>query len=249
MISKVVGSLKAVPREFPEVVSRSEGRSVSEHNPPLRRLRILYSKEGPARFQGHLDFVKHLERAVRLAEFPVAWSRGFHPHLRVSLGAPLPQGYSSRAELLDLYLLQGANPERLFRYFPEGYSLEDWWYVALHGEAPSAAPREETWRLSWMDEKQRYRQAALLEEALASGEILHRRMRKGRERVMNFRPLIKRLRIAEDGLILTGQVREGRRLRPDQLLEAVTGDRWQGDPEITKISVSFAGNKLFEVGK
>lgn len=42
------------------------------------------------------------ERAFAAAAVPVAWSEGFHPHMRMSFGPPLRTGWESREEYMDI---------------------------------------------------------------------------------------------------------------------------------------------------
>lgn len=44
------------------------------------------------------------ERAFRRARLPLAYSQGFHPQPRINQACPLPLGFTSEAELLDVWL-------------------------------------------------------------------------------------------------------------------------------------------------
>ena len=81
----------------------------------LQRLRIQFSKTGPARFIGNLDLMRLWERAARRAGVALAYSEGFHPQPRMQLGAPLPLGYVGDAELLDLWLTKATEPAALLQ--------------------------------------------------------------------------------------------------------------------------------------
>ncbi|HPB72038.1 MAG TPA: TIGR03936 family radical SAM-associated protein, partial [Phycicoccus sp.] len=52
--------------------------------PPVQRLRIRYAKRGRMRFSSTRDIARALERALRRAGIPMAFSAGFHPHPRIS---------------------------------------------------------------------------------------------------------------------------------------------------------------------
>ena len=56
------------------------------------------------RYTGNLDLHKILERSIRRAKLPLAYSQGYHPQPRINLAAALPLGFSSRAEILDMWL-------------------------------------------------------------------------------------------------------------------------------------------------
>lgn len=91
------------------------------------RYRIAFRKEGPARWIGHLDLMRALERAFRRAELPLCYSEGFNPRPRFVFALPLPVGTIGLRELADFYLRVPANPEgvkaRLSIVLPEGLSI------------------------------------------------------------------------------------------------------------------------------
>ncbi len=68
------------------------------------RIRITFSKQGSLRYTGHLDLHTLLERAARRANLPLAYSQGFHPTPKIQLASALPLGFSSRAEMMDIWL-------------------------------------------------------------------------------------------------------------------------------------------------
>ena len=66
------------------------------------RFRIQFEKGSAMRFVSHLDLLRTMERALRRSGLPLAFSQGFHPHIKMSFGPPLPLGFRSRAEVFDL---------------------------------------------------------------------------------------------------------------------------------------------------
>jgi radical SAM-linked protein len=68
------------------------------------RLRITFSKQGALRYTGHLDLHKILERSIRRAGLPLAYSQGYHPQPKLNLAAALPLGFLSQAEVMDIWL-------------------------------------------------------------------------------------------------------------------------------------------------
>ena len=65
---------------------------------------MKYTKSGRLRFTSHRDFARALERALRRAEVPIAYSAGFSPHPKISYIGAAPTGVSSAAEYLELGL-------------------------------------------------------------------------------------------------------------------------------------------------
>lgn len=74
------------------------------------RVRIRWAKNEEVRFSSHLDVIRMFERTIRRSGIPVAFSEGFHPHLKISFGPPLPLGFVSEAEYLDLQLTEPYSP-------------------------------------------------------------------------------------------------------------------------------------------
>ena len=93
------------------------------------RYRLRLSKTGPAKFLGHLDFMRQVTRALLRAGWPVLYSKGFHPKPRVSFGPALRVGVESRAEYLEVELdekrctEEDALVESLRSTLPEGVEL------------------------------------------------------------------------------------------------------------------------------
>ncbi|MEV7010440.1 TIGR03936 family radical SAM-associated protein [Streptosporangium sp. NPDC051022] len=80
----------------------------------VQRLRVRYAKRGRLRFTSHRDISRAVERAVRRADVPVAFSAGFSPHPRISyVGAAAPTGVASEAEYLEIGVTRRCDPERL----------------------------------------------------------------------------------------------------------------------------------------
>src|SRR3954452_23522941 len=84
------------------------------HPPPpavVQRLRIRYAKRDRMRFTSHRDVARALERALRRAALPMAYSAGFTPHPKVSYAGAAPTGVASEAEYLEIALAERREPE------------------------------------------------------------------------------------------------------------------------------------------
>jgi radical SAM-linked protein len=81
--------------------------------PVVQRLRLRYARRGRLRFTSHRDVQRALERALRRARIPIAFSAGFNPHPRISYAGAAPTGAASEAEYLELALHRRVDPEQL----------------------------------------------------------------------------------------------------------------------------------------
>ncbi|MEW5701121.1 MAG: TIGR03936 family radical SAM-associated protein [Candidatus Zixiibacteriota bacterium] len=96
--------------------------------PSLVRMRVRWARDASWRFYSHLDLVRAIERAIRRAGLPAAYSEGFHPRLKLSFGPPLAFGLTSEAEYFDLVLEEDYEPElaeRLGRCLPDGVTIKE----------------------------------------------------------------------------------------------------------------------------
>jgi radical SAM-linked protein len=90
------------------------------------RVRLRWSKSEEVRFTSHLDVGRTFERAIRRSGIPIAYSEGFHPHQRVAFGPPLPLGFISDSEYLDIQLTQPYSHGVLYRLnqaLPPGFEF------------------------------------------------------------------------------------------------------------------------------
>jgi len=70
------------------------------------RVRILYNKSGDLIYTSNLDIQKIWERAARRAGLSHAYSAGFHPQARIQQACPLPLGFFSEEEIVDIWFIK-----------------------------------------------------------------------------------------------------------------------------------------------
>src|SRR5215469_11855411 len=95
--------------------------------PIVQRLSIRYAKRGRMRFASHRDVARAIERGVRKAGVPVAYSAGFTPHPKISYSGGAPTGSASEAEFLEISLTRRCEPadvgQRLDAALPDGIDV------------------------------------------------------------------------------------------------------------------------------
>lgn len=127
---------------------------VATHRPvPLRgpfQYLLRFSKLDKARFLGQLELSQVFERSLRRAGLPVAFTEGFHPHVRLSFSGALPLGLESLAEEVTLTLSKKVLPqelkEALNAQLPDGLCVQDALLVT-HRQTPFPE-RRVTYRVS-----------------------------------------------------------------------------------------------------
>lgn len=119
--------------------------------PTVQRLMIRYAKRGRMRFASHRDVARAIERGVRKAGVPVAYSAGFSPHPRISYSGGAPTGSASEAEYLELSVTRRCEPDdvgrRLDAALPDGIDVIE----VVEADARSAGLQLEAseWQIVW----------------------------------------------------------------------------------------------------
>jgi radical SAM-linked protein len=75
--------------------------------------RLVFSKSGRGRFLSHLEMVTVLQRAMRRAKLPLAYTQGYHPSPKVSFEDALPLGLESQAEEMKVILCESLLPSEI----------------------------------------------------------------------------------------------------------------------------------------
>ena len=96
--------------EAPAAHEKPKGPAVQ---PPQIWVRVTYAKTGRAIAVSHLETITLLERALRRAGWPVAFTQGFNPKPRLSFSPACPVGIESNAEFLDVRLTRECEEEWL----------------------------------------------------------------------------------------------------------------------------------------
>jgi len=192
------------------------------------RIRINFAKTEAMRYTSHLDLHRTLERTIRRAALPLAYSQGFRPHPRINLACALPLGFTSESEVVDIWLeselpldsiktaLSSASPPGIHINFIEQMPLD---LPALQASL-LAAEYHITFLCPIPDLSQR------IENILESTSLP--RIRRGR--AYDLRPLINKLELlpGDTNLLQNIQVTlcamEGATGRPEEVILAIGGN-------------------------
>ncbi len=66
------------------------------------KVRMKFTKTGPIRYVGHLDFMRYMQKAVTRSGLPGVYTAGFSPHLLMSFADPLGVGMESLGDYLEV---------------------------------------------------------------------------------------------------------------------------------------------------
>lgn len=199
------------------------------------RYRVRYAKHGKVRFLSHRDLARVIERAVRIAELPVAYSEGFSPRPRLHFGLALSTGFESDAEYFDIDLDPDRGeigavedlPERLAPCLPQGVAVTRVEELAPGTPSLQEAVTSCTWRfeLGPTDDAAASELSAAVARVLAADSLVVELERKGRKVSEDLRPLVHALsfeRTADGAGVLHADLgTQPRSVRPAELLAAL----------------------------
>jgi radical SAM family uncharacterized protein/radical SAM-linked protein len=183
---------------------------------------IFYSKQGAARFFGHLEQVSIFLRAIRRAGISLKYSEGFHPMPKISFDDPLPLGMASLSESFSITVPESFSPkevkEKINLQLPQGLKVVD-----VHLVLQKKKLTESGWTsyditlANGFFEKER-----TLWFNKQTSVLLSRRNRKGKVQTVDLKPAVRKMEVlSPQKLELTLQMNIGNNVRPIDILSHV----------------------------
>ena len=80
---------------------------------PVYKYRIKLTKTGILRYFSHLDWQNTFFKAISRTDLNVAYSQGFNPTMKISMGIALPLFAQSECELVDIELWENLTTEKI----------------------------------------------------------------------------------------------------------------------------------------
>ena len=80
---------------------------------------IKFTKESSSKFISHLDLMRTIQRVIRRADLPMEYSKGFNPHMAMSIAQPLSVGVYSDAEYMDIVLVEELSEDEIINRLNE----------------------------------------------------------------------------------------------------------------------------------
>lgn len=229
--------------------------TVTPENQPtaLQRMRLTFAKQGSTRYISHLDLARALERALNRAGLPVAYTQGFNRRPRLSLAAALPLGYTSEAEIADVWLAAPVTSAQFMAHLapkmPPGITLISAYEVPQGMPSLQQQLAESVYEVRCLQPIDETLLRARVAEILSAESLIREKHRAKGNRPQSFdlRPLIIDMTLVSDG-------DEGPRLqmrlvqtasktgRPDDVLAALGLDPL--DTHVHRVALRFAEDVL-----
>jgi radical SAM-linked protein len=198
----------------------------------MAEYRLRFGKLNNLKYLSHLNLMKTMERAIRRAGLPLAFSEGFHPHPKISYGPALAVGIESTSEYLDLELEAELDADfvsaSLNPALPEGLKIYQSQRLKPGVKSLSALINKASYRIVLQVEPglkaELRRECARILEAEA---LPVTRTGKEGQKTVNIRPWLHNLTIKEISgdqveIHLVGEVGNQGNLRPEEILARIT---------------------------
>lgn len=217
-----------------------------------QRWAISMAIEGDLRFASHHDVMRAVERTVRRAKLPIRYSQGFNPRPVLSLPCPRPVGVASRDDLLVVTLEDQAGGlgegewiEDLRRSAPEGLTLS--FPRRVEGKR-TPAPERIRYELPLTESQKPCVSRRVSElnglctwpvERVSHG----RRGRKRtsiKRRTLDLRPLVERMEVEGDALVMVLVPLQQRWAKPGEVLELVGLDGRVDLARLRRVNVEYS---------
>jgi radical SAM-linked protein len=196
------------------------------------RCRITFSKTEAMRFTSHLDLHRTLERTMRRANLPLAYSEGFTPRPKLSLASALPLGFTSDAEVADFWLKEEIPPSQVERAFnasqPPGIRLYQVEQIALDTPKLQTSLTGAKYAVTLTETVPELE--SKVARLLIAEQVFIEKIKKGKKKTVDLRPLIVDVTLTspeEAGtqiLEMTLKAEPGATGRPDHILEVLNID-------------------------
>lgn len=195
------------------------------------RMLLQFQKGDIVRHLGLLDLQRTMQRALRRSGLPVAYSKGFNPHIVMSFASALSSGIPGDAELLDVSLCGDVTEEECLsamnRVLPPSLACSRVRLVDDRFPKVSASLRSAQYKITLRGGDAR-KIVQSIDRFLAEEEIMALRKTKKSETMVNIRPMIYELAAEyseiSDIAVMIARVSfvEQATLKPDLLLDALS---------------------------
>lgn len=158
-----------------------------------------FEKMGRMSWFSHLDLQNTMQRALRRAKLPVAYSQGFNPHVLTSFATALSVGCQSRGEVMEVEMAGEISPEefaeKLNACLPDGLKVRRCAPVPDSAPALMAKVAEAGYDITAPNTDL----TQAVEAFLKAEEVMVEKRSKTKTRLVNIRPMVHEITCAFDG--------------------------------------------------
>ncbi len=198
----------------------------------MLKARIKFKKNGTMKFIGHLDVMRYFQKAMRRAEIPIAFTKGFSPHMIMSFAQPLGIGLTSDGEYFDIEVDTYIDPadavKRLNEVMVEGMEVSNFVYISDNkkqsGMTITAAADYHVYPLVSIKSSEEHLEIPKdwpekIAEFIKQDEIIVLKKTKKSEKEVNIRAMIYDMHVDGDAIYLFLATGSEQNLKPDLVME------------------------------
>lgn len=208
------------------------------------RYAIDFSVDGDLRFIAHNDAVRMFARAAVRARLPVCFTQGFNPRVRVTLPFPRPVGQASDVERALIELTREVEPawliDALQAQLPEGAVVRS---AITRPDLTTGLPQWVRYRVDCTgvsgDDISRLVSDLL---SLEVAEITRVRHKDGKSRVVNIRPFIDTIDVADDALFVSVFVTESGSASPVEVCRFLGMEACASHHRVRRLEIRWQDN-------
>lgn len=212
------------------------------------RLWLKFARADALGYISHLDTHRAYYRLFRRAELPLALSQGFNPHPILSLAAPMPLGYRSHADYVDLTLARPLTLAELEGRLAATPGHEQFRF--LGGAVVNAKAKPLAAEVAFTEYEIDLPESSAVEEALrqfaALESVVFRKETKKNVKQVDAKPLVRKSELIGHKLCAILSNGEPTVLRPDEylsLLGSLVNETW-GSGRVLRKELYLGGNEL-----
>ena len=190
----------------------------------FKKLNVYYSKLDQAKYFGHLELVNIFLRALKRAEVPVKFSRGFHPKPKISFDDPLPIGIESHREHFTLAVADSVKPDSVLQglntHLPDGLRVHD----CRLAPQKSRDHKAKSWVYQISIAGHDFDIQKLAAFVNSSEAILPFTNRKGKLKKIDLKDMVVNIELSGPRhMLMTLKSEQGKTVRPGEVLRLVFG--------------------------
>ena len=206
------------------------------------RYRVWHTKEAEAAYISQLELQSLLERAMRRAGLPMAFSQGFHPLPLISFGRALPVGVESQAEWFSIVLREPLSAEEVMKRLAprmlRGLRLDRLEEIPVNDKSVGSVQETFSLRFVGSDADRRLFMEAW-DDFTATDSLMFTRETKKGPRTADIRPLFQVIEWDEHGTLYIVTGWSETYISPMTLARAITPWAEQHQLKIMKLSQMF----------
>ena len=210
------------------------------------RMLGVFEKSMRIRHIGHLDIQRCVQRGLRRSNLPVAYSKGFNPHILVTFASALSTGARGKREIMDVTLEEPVDEttflQRLNEAMPPEMQFSEAIAVDDRHPALMASLKAAVYDLTVYDDQLADAMIRAIPSMLFRESIPALRKTKSGIRECDIKPLIYQLAGEGNHIHCTVALTEKEACKPDMLCRALATEA--GIPEQTEIRMLITRDAL-----